>query len=345
MEGTAAMNVSCGRTCSRPGRHPLYPFRLWKARASGTIAGDFRNPGNFCMTATAFISRTLLPLPVRVLVGLMVLILALQGLVDLLRTPYELRPVRADQAVLLQRLFDRHDYHWPPHKTVPPLGVLALPPDLDTLDVAAKKSLFLRLLTPLVLAENARLRQQRAFLQDTLKRLGSLSGGERRQLRRLAERYRIDGDLADTATRVALLRRVDSIPPGLVLAQAANESGWGTSRFAVQANNLFGVWTYQAEAGLKPRQRAGNARHYVRIYPSLQRAVEDYLHNLNIGHAYRTLRQQRAALRQRGEPVDALALAAGLERYSERGPAYVEEIRAMIRSNGLNDLGQLRLAD
>ena len=283
--------------------------------------------------------------PFWVLLALILLILALRGLVELLREPHELRPVRVDRAMQLQRLFDRHDYHWPPQETVPPLGLVSLPEDLDRLDVKQKKSLFFRIMLPLVLAENARLQERRAFLQAALERLDDLNRRERRRLRRLAELYRIEPDLETPAGRAALLRRVDSIPPALVLAQAANESGWGTSRFAVQANNLFGVWTYRAEVGLKPRRRAGDARHYVRIYPSLQRAVGDYLHNLNIGHAYGALRRQRAAMRSRGEPLAALALAGALERYSERGPAYVEEIRAMIRGNGLDDLGEPRLAD
>lgn len=275
----------------------------------------------------------------------MALILALQGLVELLRKPHELRPVRVDQAAQLQRLFHRHSYHWPPQGTVPPLGVISLPPDLDTLDADQKKSLFFRTLLPLVLAENARLRQRREFIQDALARLKALSASERRRLDALMELYGIEGNPDAPATRTSLLRRVDIIPPALVLAQAANESGWGTSRFAIEANNLFGIWTYEASAGLSPRQRGADARHYVRVYPSLQRAVGDYLHNLNIGHAYGALRRQRAAMRARGEAIAPLVLAGALERYSERGAEYVDDIRAMIRGNDLSNLGELSLSD
>ncbi|WP_241546900.1 glucosaminidase domain-containing protein [Thiohalobacter thiocyanaticus] len=301
-------------------------------------------PDVFSMTAMASVSRTLIPPPVRVLIVLMALILALQGLVELLRKPHELRPIRADQAAQLQRLFDHHDYRWPPQGKVPPLGILSLPPDLDTLDVDQKKSLFFRTLLPLVLAENARLRERRRFAHDALNRLETLTGSEGRRLQRLARQYGAEGALDAPATRTTLLRRVDIIPPALVLAQAANESGWGTSRFAVEANNLFGIWTYEASAGLTPGERNVDARHYVRAYPSLQRAVRDYLHNLNIGHAYGALRRQRAAMRARGEPLDPLVLAGALERYSERGVDYVTEIRGMIRSNDLNRPGQLHLA-
>lgn len=286
----------------------------------------------------------LLPPPVRVLIVLMALILALQGLVELLRKPHELRPVRVDQAAQLQRLFDRHDYRWPPQGTVPPLGTLSLPPDLDTLDVDEKKSLFLRALMPLVLAENTRLRQRREFIQDAMDRLETLSASERRRLDELMDLYGIEGNPDAPATQRRLLRRVDTIPPALVLAQAANESGWGTSRFAVEANNLFGIWTYDAAAGLRPDERNPDARHYVRAYPSLQRAVRDYLHNLNIGHAYGGLRRERAAMRARGESLDPLVLAGRLARYSERGADYVTEIRGMIRGNDLTRLGQLHLA-
>src|SRR5690606_13043522 len=122
-------------------------------------------------------------------------------------------------------------------------------------------------------------------------------------------------------------------------------SGWGRSRFAREANNLFGMWTWDERQGIRPKERAKNARYFVRVFDSLRASVGNYLHTINIGPAYEELRELRAGQRARGEPLDALALAAGLGNYSARGEKYVEEIRAIIKYNGLHELPPLRLAD
>jgi Bax protein len=108
-------------------------------------------------------------------------------------------------------------------------------------------------------------------------------------------------------------------------------------------NNLFGEWTWDEENGVIPRYRHQDATHYVRRFDSLRQSVNSYLHNLNSGHAYDTLRALRAKMRSEGEVLDPVRLAAGLENYSARGSEYVQEIQTMIRSNGLNKLGPLDL--
>lgn len=282
--------------------------------------------------------------PVGVLTALLGFILLLLWLVELQREPYQLPRVEVDNPGQLVRLFADHDYAWPPQEPVPPLGVTSIPPGMNELGVEQKKTVFFRSLLPLVLAENDRLREQRSFIEQARVSYPDLDSAARERLESIVDDYKVEGSLDAASTWATLLRRVDVVPPALVLAQAANESGWGTSRFTVEANNLFGVWTYDREQGLKPRRRAADADHYVRIYPNLQQAVRDYLHNLNIGHAYESLRRQRAAMRANGEPLNALILAGSLVRYSERGAEYVGEIRGMIRSNGLNQLGKPRLA-
>jgi Bax protein len=211
--------------------------------------------------------------------------------------------------------------------------------------VTRKKALFFRGLLPLVEAENAHIRAQRRYIEERFA-LGPLRPGTRNwnQVEKLAELYRVPGDLNDPVVREILLRRVDEVPAALVLAQAANESAWGTSRFAREANNLFGLWTYKKDLGMVPAQRMEGARHYVRVFPDLRSSVRVYLFNLNIGHAYVDMRRARAALRLAGAAFDAEHLAAGLLRYSERGAEYVAEIQRMIRSNGLGQLGPLQLA-
>jgi len=155
----------------------------------------------------------------------------------------------------------------------------------------------------------------------------------------LLKRYKAGGEITEVDAQMELLRRTDEIPVALVLAQAANESGWGTSRFAREGNSLFGQWTFRkSTSGLVPDSRSQDAAHRVRSFESIRASVRAYLRNLNVGHAYVELRKLRAAMRKRGEPLDPLILATGLKRYSQRGEAYVEEIKALILSNRLQYL-------
>jgi len=222
-----------------------------------------------------------------------------------------------------------------------------LPAELDNgLSVARKKALFLRVLLPAVLAENKQIRQQRAWLLQLLADgLPSKDSVTWQHLQQLADEYAVSGNLNEADMRRRLLERVDEVPVALVLAQAANESGWGTSRFVLQANNLFGHWTYSADKGLVPLQRDKDKTHRVRIFPTLRLSVRSYLHNLNTGRAYQRLRQLRASLREQKLPLDSEYMAAGLVNYSERGEDYVREIRALIRSNALDQYETMQLRD
>lgn len=250
-----------------------------------------------------------------------------------------LQPIAAGSARQLKTLFDNIHYAWPPRTAVPALAVQHLPDDIGTLGVDAKKEIFFKTLMPLVLAENARIAQQRQFIEAQFAAGNFYPGTPGWQsLARLAASYQIEGSLNDPAVRARLLRRVDQVPPALVLAQAAKESGWGTSRFAREANNLFGVWTWQKDAGLVPREAGDDAKHYVRAFADLRDSVRAYLYNINIGHAYVTLRQLRAAARAAGGVPDARRLAGALQAYSERGHRYVHAVRAIMAQNGLDAL-------
>ncbi|MCC6207046.1 MAG: glucosaminidase domain-containing protein [Gammaproteobacteria bacterium] len=251
-----------------------------------------------------------------------------------------LQPVAVSDVSDLQRLFDELDYTWPPPpgRSVPRIAVEPLPLDYHRIeDIQTRKSVFFRVLLPLVLAENARILQQREQLQRILRqRTAPAMDSPRNQfLRELMYEYRLKGDPADPGLRAELLRRVDMIPVALVLAQAANESGWGTSRFAREGNNLFGVWTYRVGSGLVPMARPEGETHALRVFGSLRDSVRYYLHNLNVGHAYGELRQLRAQLRTQGGTLDSLVLAGGLARYSSRGPDYIGDIQSIIRANHL----------
>jgi len=244
-----------------------------------------------------------------------------------------LQPLTVDSAAELEEFFNRLGYRWPPSDQVPAIALQRLPPDFaDIHSSTDRKHLFLRTLLPIVLAENRRLREQRQLVLLLLDNPPLANGRLEKWLTETAQKYRIRGDLRAAENRIELLKRLDEIPTALVLAQAALESGWGTSRFALEGNSLFGQWTYKKTGGLTPENRAEDATHSVKAFPNLQASVRAYLHNLNIGHAYEDLRDTRAHLRAAGQKPGPLQLAAHLQRYSQRGEDYVREVQRMITS-------------
>ncbi|WP_341504124.1 glucosaminidase domain-containing protein [Gallaecimonas sp. GXIMD4217] len=205
-------------------------------------------------------------------------------------------------------------------------------PDFGQYDrTTEKKKAFFAYLKPLVEAENARILAERARLESVLDK-AEPSEAEQHWLAQLASDYELTWPL-DEAGRQELLSRVDILPLAMVLAQAANESAWGNSRFARQGYNFFGQWCYQPGCGLVPLQRGPNQRHEVARFDSPQDSVRSYLHNINTHGAYRELRAIRAAQRQAGETPRAGELVWGLLSYSERREDYVQELLAMIRHN------------
>jgi len=157
----------------------------------------------------------------------------------------------------------------------------------------------------------------------------------------LAEEYWVDVDDKSFKQIIGeLLIKIDEVPPSLVVAQAINESGWGRSRFAREANNLFGMWCYTPGCGLVPERRRANDKHEVKRYASIQVSVDEYLRNINRNKAYVELRALRAEQRQRLQPLSGDYLAQGLRRYSSIGAEYVNRIRNIIRTRDLARLDQ-----
>lgn len=204
-------------------------------------------------------------------------------------------------------------------------------------DVQARKRDFFAWVLPLVEEENARLTDVRGRLTaafDQVRWGRPLSAEDAHWLQELALEFRIQeadpqaGEFWRTA-----FERVDALPLELVAVQAANESAWGTSRFAREGNNLFGQWCFRPGCGMVPLDRAEGASHEVARFGSPAESVGSYMRNLNTGRSYQLLRELRARRRAEGRRPAAEELAAGLVDYSERGPEYVDEIRAMIRVN------------
>jgi len=202
-----------------------------------------------------------------------------------------------------------------------------------------KKSRFFARIVPIVRAENSEISRERERMVALFERVESersVASSDRDWLQRLAKRYRVKGNpLELESARSELVLKVDTIPVELALAQAANESAWGESRFAKEALNLFGVWTYDPTKGLVPKQRSEGKQHLVRKYESFDESIRHYLNLLNSHSAYAPLREIRAEHRAEGREPAGLVLAEGLERYSAKGKRYVEIIRSIISSNEL----------
>ncbi len=206
-----------------------------------------------------------------------------------------------------------------------------------------RKAAFFSYFLPLIKQHNEELLTVRQELSELNDNRDQLSFFERLKARKLAEHYEVeDFSIENPDDWNLLLKRIDIVPPSLALAQAANESAWGTSRFATQGNNFYGHWCYEEGCGLVPKARENGASHEVAEFESAQESVEKYMHNLNHHPAYADLRSIRASLRQQDQPITGLKVISGLESYSERGDKYIEELSAMIRFNELGryDSGQ-----
>jgi Bax protein len=205
-----------------------------------------------------------------------------------------------------------------------------------TVTVQKKKELFFRLLGPLALRANELILAEREWLID--QRSAGPDKAPSENLRSMYENYRVEpGDFDQ------LLERVDMVPPSLILAQAAEESGWGTSRFAALGNALFGQWTYgKGIAPLQRRQEKGN--YSIAAFDTPLDSVRAYMRNINSHPAYRDLRDKRAAVRKDGGSVTGHELAKTLTKYSERGEDYVHSLHAIMRVNKLGPTDQAHLA-
>lgn len=227
---------------------------------------------------------------------------------------------------------------------VPRILVAQLPKDLaDAETVQLRKAVFIKSVLPVILRVNEDILLERRRLLRVSKHLAAgntLDAVDSEWLEMLTSRYEAEpGDIED------LMRRVDVIPVSLALAQAAEESGWGTSRFAREGNALFGQYTYKKSKGILPSDRSNGRKHKIRAYANLLETVRSYMHNLNYHRAYGDFRSKRAVMRDAEGTIDGHALAGELRRYSERGADYIRTIRVIIRYNNFDALDRARLID
>jgi Bax protein len=227
---------------------------------------------------------------------------------------------------------------------VPRIFLASLPVDIADVNLTEKrKRAFLKVMLPHILRENERIVADRNRIEQLHQRIqigAALSARDQQWLERQAELYGVDD--IDTAE---LLNRVDAVPPALALAQAVEESGWGTSRFALMGNAVFGMWTWTPGAGLVPENRPEGETYEVQRFKSLEHSVAAYMRNLNSKASYREFRDKRASMRDRSQSPDSYQLAGTLHRYSVRGQDYIRTIRSIMKSNALDQFDSSRLAD
>ncbi|MFV0446884.1 MAG: glucosaminidase domain-containing protein [Vibrio sp.] len=208
-------------------------------------------------------------------------------------------------------------------------------------DVNEKKQAFFSFLKPGIALENQRIEKERTKLTRLREQLdtGTIADSDIDDAKRLSRLYQVElhNDELTNDWLDDMLRRVDLIPEALVLTQAANESAWGTSRFARTAKNYFGQWCYSKGCGVVPLQRSEGMTHEVAKFSSVQESIHRYFMNVNRNAAYFDLREIRFQLREDGADLlsmnSAMEMSNGLTKYSERGEEYIQDLQTMMRHN------------
>jgi Bax protein len=221
-------------------------------------------------------------------------------------------------------------------KKVIPIYISLLPSEIGKIEsTKEKKEIFIKIVLPLILQANEEILSDRKKLFRILGKIKNTQA-EKKWLKFKLKQYKINNfDLSE------LKIRMDIIPVSLAIAQAAKETGWGTSRFALEGNALFGQWTY-SKNGLEPKDST-SGDHKVMKFNVLQASVRAYKRNLNSHRVYEDFRNERAKLRERGEKIDSLKLVKYLDKYAETGTLYIKILEKIIKQNSLMDFDQAKL--
>ena len=243
-------------------------------------------------------------------------------------------------ASTIEQLFKETDYNLKDvrkTKLVKPVKLSLLPNEMKMIESTEKrKNLFIQIILPLIIEENNRIKLNRKKLFSILNKNHN-SNAEKKWLNEKFKQYGVlNKDLS------TLKVRMDTVPVSLAIAQAAKETGWGTSRFALEGNALFGQWTWSGE-GIKPADADHNATHKVMKFKILKSSIRAYQRNLNTHSGYKEFRMARAALRDNRRNLDGLILATYLNKYAETGTEYVKIIKQIIKQNNLTDFDKVKL--
>ena len=224
-------------------------------------------------------------------------------------------------------------------KLVKPIYFTQFPKDLDELQSSRlKKDTFIKIVLPLIVAENERILADRKKLKRVYKKKNT-TDLEKQWLRQKLLEYKVKkGNMEE------LFLRVDIIPTSIALAQAAKESGWGTSRFALEGNAIFGQWTWSGQ-GIAPLDRASNKNHKILKFPILRASVKAYQNNLNTHKSYTSFRNKRSSMREKDKYISGLELTSTLKNYAQTGSEYIKILNQIIRQNRLTDFEPVRLVN
>ena len=243
-------------------------------------------------------------------------------------------------AVTIQQLFKDTKYNLEnirKTKLVKPVSLPHLPTEIKMIQNSKdRKKLFIQIVLPLILEENRKIRLDRIKLFSILNK-NKNSKDEKKWLKKKFKQYGIKNK--DVVT---LKIRLDEIPVSLVIAQAAKETGWGTSRFAQEGNALFGQWTYSGE-GIKPKAIDNDKTHKIMKFKILKASVRAYQRNLNTHSSYKMFRSVRAELRDNDQKLDSLILADFLDKYAQTGVEYTKTLKKIIKQNSLKDFDDVKL--
>ena len=263
---------------------------------------------------------------------------------DLLRDIFSLNDLETDtvrlNASTIKQLFEDTKYSLKDvreKKLVKPVALTLLPAEIKMIESSKqRKEFFIQIILPLILQENNNIRLDRKRLFSIINKSNN-SNLEKKWLDNKYKQYGV------SSKDLSILKiRMDEIPVSLAIAQAAKETGWGTSRFAQEGNALFGQWTWSGE-GLKPKDADKNEGHKVMKFNVLQASVRAYQRNLNTHSSYKNLRKARAELRDRGQALDSLILVKYLNEYAETGQKYVDVLTQIIKQNNLKDFDDAKL--
>ena len=263
---------------------------------------------------------------------------------DLLLDIFSLNDLQTDtvrlNASTIEQLFKDTNYKLQDvrkTKLVKPVALTLLPNEIKMIENTTKrKEFFIQIVLPLILQENNNIKIDRKRLFSIINKSNN-TDLEKKWLSKKFKQYGIPSkDLS------VLKIRMDEIPVSLALAQAAKETGWGTSRFAQEGNALFGQWTWSGE-GLKPKDADKSEGHKVMRFNILQASVRAYQRNINTHSTYKEFRKERAKLRDKGKPLDSIVLSKFLNKYAETGNQYVEVLQKIIKQNQLQDFDDARL--
>jgi len=243
-------------------------------------------------------------------------------------------------AATINKLFKETDYNLNDvrkKKLVKPVALTLLPTELKIIENTKKrKEFFIQIILPLIIRENNIIKKDRRTLFNIINKINNTT----LEINWLEKKYKQYGVKSKDLSTLKM--RMDEIPVSLAIAQAAKETGWGTSRFAQEGNALFGQWTWSGE-GLKPKEAEKDKDHKVMKFNILQASVRAYQRNLNTHSTYKDFRKARAEFRDSNKSLDSIELSKYLNKYAETGNQYVEVLQKIIQQNKLQDFDDAKL--